>query len=129
MTNQAQTIRATTVLWSAIALVLLVTAAPGAVVLIQHRRTAAIQDQTLTVLRGVAASLDVLERNSAQPSPLWTYRVEAPSDADFETQMNEAGRQGWEIVALRRVEEDNLEVLLNSGSRMKYEVVLKRRVR
>lgn len=77
----------------------------------------------------------------------WEYKVAAPIDAEFVERMNQLGGEGWEIVALRRVEttaddlpamkrgyqpnpgvteaEFEAAVMMKSG-KMKYEAVLKR---
>lgn len=45
----------------------------------------------------------------------WEYRVVTPDDAELKKEMNELGREGWELVAARRT---------SGGS---YEMVFKRR--
>ena len=77
----------------------------------------------------------------------WEYRITAPIDRDFVAEMNQAGAEGWEIVALRRVDttdadvpafkrgfqpapgatQDQFEVAIRIGmDKMKYEAVMKR---
>lgn len=35
-------------------------------------------------------------------TPRWSYGIIAPSDATFEKELAEAGRNGWEVVSARR---------------------------
>lgn len=37
-----------------------------------------------------------------RPAARWEYRIEAPSDVQFEARMDSLGRQGWELVSARR---------------------------
>jgi hypothetical protein len=84
------------------------------------------------------------------PAPAkWEYRIEAPLDHHFAERMNQLGTEGWEIVALRRVETDEhdfeefkSEFVPKSGAskegfefsvrmklpKMKYEVVMRRSI-
>ncbi|RTE85502.1 MULTISPECIES: DUF4177 domain-containing protein [Gammaproteobacteria] len=51
-------------------------------------------------------------------SQSWEYKISAPSDSNFESQMNEFGEEGWELVTARRA--------TNSYGGASYEVILKR---
>jgi len=118
-----------TVLAAVAVVLLMASTALLAILVLEVRKSAATHSETPSTLQAIKTTVGTLERMSSVPSPEWTYRVEAPADPDFEARMNELGRLGWEIVALRRVEESDIQAILNGGSRMKYDVVLKRQVR
>jgi len=58
-------------------------------------------------------------RSSRVRPDAWEYRVEDISDTSFGDRLNVLGRQGWELVSARHVEEA-------SASPVGYEVVMKR---
>jgi hypothetical protein len=39
---------------------------------------------------------------NAAPRPTWDYKIAAPSDFLFDTQMSALGSEGWEVVTCRR---------------------------
>lgn len=51
--------------------------------------------------------------------PKFEYRTAAPYDNEFVKEMDELGKDGWEIISLRRATPE-------SNSSAKYEVILKR---
>jgi hypothetical protein len=53
----------------------------------------------------------------------WQYMIVAPDDAQFDQQMNQLGRDGWELVSARRATSGS--GYLTSAS---YEMILKRPV-
>jgi len=59
----------------------------------------------------------------AQKPPRFQFMVAAPTDSTFSLEMNELGREGWEIVSARRASSG--EGYARSFS---YEVILKRRI-
>lgn len=50
--------------------------------------------------------------------PQFEYRIIAPADETFETEMNNYGSSGWEAVSARRA---------GSGRYFKYEIIMKKR--
>jgi hypothetical protein len=50
----------------------------------------------------------------------WEYKIEAPSDRVFETEIDRLGADGWELVTARRVAPDD------GGPGAKYELIFKR---
>jgi hypothetical protein len=59
-----------------------------------------------------------IERQLSTP-PKWSYLTKAIPDPDFDTEMRELGKNGWELVTARRALD---------GAAPKYEVVMKRRI-
>ena len=49
----------------------------------------------------------------------WEYKIVAPYDSLFDIEMNQHGKEGWELVTSRRAGTEYL---------MKYECILKRRI-
>lgn len=52
--------------------------------------------------------------------PQWEYRVVAPSDGMFDTEMNRLGKEGWEVISARRA------TAAGDSNLVSYEVILKR---
>jgi len=72
----------------------------------------------LLVLLGLNAfSLSSNKRTSLAK---YEYKVVAPSDATFESEMNKYGEEGWSIVSARRALVDS------SASPSSYEIILQR---
>lgn len=59
---------------------------------------------------------------SKEESPQWEYTVTSPPDAVFTKELNDLGKQGWQLVFARRA----IDSLTNEAS---YEVILQRRKR
>jgi hypothetical protein len=51
----------------------------------------------------------------------WQYMITAPGDAAFDQQMNQLGRDGWELVSARRATSGS-----GYSSTASYEMILKR---
>ena len=54
------------------------------------------------------------------PAPRWEYSVKGIPDLNFESQSNDLGAEGWELVTARRAQ--------GADEKMLYEMVFKRPV-
>jgi hypothetical protein len=75
----------------------------------------------IPVLLWIGYELATIERllNKQRAPRRFEYAVTAPLDATFESEMNELGKEGWEIVSARRA---------TSALGAPYEVIMKREV-
>ena len=65
-----------------------------------------------------AATIRLRTINYSIARPQFEYRIIAPADKTFETEMNNYGSSGWEAVSARRA---------GSGRHFKYEIIMKKR--
>lgn len=74
---------------------------------------------TMTTLALAALVTVALVPNTTQ-RPKWDYKIAAPSDLLFETEMSALGSDGWEVVTCRRA------VGSDEGRTAAYECIFKR---
>ena len=65
-----------------------------------------------------AATIRLRTINYSIARPQFEYKIIAPDDTTFETEMNNYGYNGWEAVSARRA---------GSGRNFKYEIIMKKR--
>lgn len=76
-----------------------------------------LKDWILIALAAAVAAEGAFLVSDRLRSTAWTYTIIAPADADLRKELDEAGRNGWEIVAARRAVTNDIPA---------YELILKR---
>lgn len=74
----------------------------------------------LTVILGIQIYTTFLVAPAPIIPPKWEYGIEWFEDKDFETSVNNAGQEGWEMVFARRA--------TNTNDKYGYEMIFRRQI-
>jgi hypothetical protein len=87
----------------------------------RRRKDRRVTRRQVNVLIGLVAAVLIVSLFGVISSwgTRWEYRIEAPADRLFESEVNRLGAEGWELVSARRVASED-------GSGAKYELIFKR---